>query len=534
MHGPLQAKPADLAKYRGRYAEGWDQLRQNRFAAQLAQGLFPAGTEQKPRNTEPGYEAAEWDSLSAAQQRRFARYMEVYAGMVDSIDQSLGRILDTLEQLGELDNTIVAFTSDNGGTAEGGPEGTRSYFVGFAHIDDPDWIGDVPHDEELIGTARLGVHYPHGWGQASNTPFRFYKGQTFAGDVRVPLLVSWPKGLPCGAGDNGIRHEYAYVTDLAPTLLELAGLHRPSVRNGLPAKDFDGVSAAALLRDPQAETRHTERYSEMAGHRGFYRDGWKLLSLHEPGADLDGPHWQLFDVRADPTELHDVSDRFPDKAAELAAAWDESAWANTVFPLLTRQDLARRRPEEARLGEPLRLLPGTPTLERYRSQRLIAYRDFTVTAELAGYRPGDEGVLVAHGAPLGGYLLYIEDGWLVFGVNSYGRYDSVSTGPLTPGIRRISVTATVRPHLRWDFGLAIDGVRVARLRDQIQLVGMSPWTGISVGVDARGPVSWELRERRGPFRYGGELRAVTYTPGPIRVPAGTIEAVDREAEFVAE
>ncbi|WP_280440471.1 arylsulfatase [Nocardia brasiliensis] len=534
MHGPLQAKPADLAKYRGRYAAGWDRLRQNRFAAQLAQGLFPPGTEQKPRNTEPGYEAAEWDSLSAGQQRRFARYMEVYAGMVDSIDQSLGRLLDTLEQLGELDNTIVVFTSDNGGTAEGGPEGTRSYFAEFARIDDPDWIGDVPHDEELIGTARLGVHYPRGWGQASNTPFRFYKGQTFAGGVRVPLLVSWPKGLPRGAGDNGIRHEYAYVTDLAPTLLELAGLRRPSVRNGLPAKDFDGVSAAALLRDPQAATRHTEQYSEMTGHRGFYRDGWKLLSLHEPGADLDGPHWQLFDVRADPTELHDVSDRYPDKVAELAAAWDESAWANTVFPLLTRQDLARRRPEEARLGEPLRLLPGTPTLERYRSQRLIAYRDFTITAELAGYHPGDEGVLVAHGDPLGGYLLYIEDGWLVFGVNSYGRYDSVSTGPLTAGIRRISVTATVRAQLRWDFALAIDGVRVARLRDQVQLVGMSPWTGISVGVDARGPVSWELRERRGPFRYGGELRAVTYTPGPIRVPAGTIEAVEREAEFVAE
>ncbi|MEU7139991.1 arylsulfatase [Nocardia sp. NPDC046473] len=534
MHGPLQAKPADLAKYRGRYAEGWDKLRQNRFAAQLAQGLFPEGTEQKPRNTEPGYEAAEWDSLSADEQRRFARYMEVYAGMVDSIDQSLGRILDTLEQLDELDNTIVVFTSDNGGTAEGGPEGTRTYFAEFAHIDDPDWVGDVPLDEELIGTAQLGVHYPRGWGQASNTPFRFYKGQTFAGGVRVPLVVSWPKGLARTEDDNGIRHGYAYVTDLAPTLLELAGLPRPSARNGLPAKEFDGISAAGLLRDPQAHTRHTEQYSEMTGHRGFYRDGWKLLSLHERGADVDAPNWQLFDVRADPTELHDLSAQFPEKAAELAAAWDESAWANTVFPLLTRQDLARRRPEERRFSEPLRLLPGTPTLERYRSQRLIAYRDFTITAELDNYQPGEEGVLVAHGDPLGGYLLYLEDGWLTFGVNSYGRYDSVSTGPLAPGTRRISVSATVRPRLRWDFSVEVDGTRVAELRDQVQLVGMSPWTGISVGVDARGPVSWDLRERRGAFRYTGALRAITYTPGPIRVPTGTIEAVEREAEFVAE
>ncbi|GAB2657295.1 arylsulfatase [Nocardia goodfellowii] len=532
MHGPLQAKPADLDKYRGRYAEGWDKLRQSRFAAQLAAGLFPAGTQQKPRNTEPGYEAAEWDSLTAAEQRRFARYMEVYAAMVDSIDQSLGRLLDVVEEFGELDNTIVVFTSDNGGTAEGGPEGTRTYFAEFAHIDDPDWVGDVPHDEELIGTAELGVHYPRGWGQASNTPFRFYKGQTFAGGVRVPLLVSWPKGLPRTAEDNGIRQEYAYVTDLAPTLLDLAGLQRPTVRNGLPAKDFDGVSAADLLRDPRALTRHTEQYSEMTGHRGFYRDGWKLLSLHEPGRAVDAPNWQLFDVRADPTELHDLSERYPDKAAELAAAWDESAWNNTVFPLLTRQDLARRRPEEARFAAPLRLLPGTPTLERYRSQRLIAFRDFTIEVHLGGYRPGDEGVLVAHGDPLGGYLVYIEDGRVVLGVNSYGIYGTAAA-ELTPGLQRITVSAAVRPRLRWDFRIEA-GAQHAELRDQVQLVGMAPWTGISIGVDARGPVSWNLRKRRGPFRYTGDLRAVTYTPGPIQVPQATIEAVEREAEFVAE
>ncbi|MBH0776435.1 arylsulfatase [Nocardia bovistercoris] len=534
MHGPLQAKPADLAKYRGRYARGWDDLRRSRFAAQLGAGLFPAGTQQKPRNTEPGYEAAEWDSLSADEQRRFARYMEVYAGMVDSIDQSLGRLLDVVERFGELDNTIVVFTSDNGGTAEGGPEGTRSYFAEFAHIEDPDWVGDVPHDEELIGTAKLGVHYPRGWGQASNTPFRFYKGQTFAGGVRVPLIVSWPAGLPRAIQDNGIRDEYAYVTDLAPTLLELVGIQRSQVRNGLPAKEFDGVSVAQVLRDPTAPTPHTEQYSEMTGHRGFYRDGWKLLSLYEPGADVDAPNWQLFDVRADPTELHDLSRDFPEKVEELAAAWDESAWANTVFPLLTRADLARRRPEESRLAAPLRLLPGTPTLERYRSQRLIAYRDFTITAELGGYRAPAEGVLVAHGDPLGGYLLYIEDGHVTLGVNSYGNYRSVTSGPLPEGAELISLRAAVRPRLRQDFTVEVDGVRVAELTDTVQLVGMSPWTGISVGVDARGPVSWDLRERRGPFRYTGDLRAIIYSPGAIGVPQETIEAVEREAEFVAE
>ncbi|MCX4092269.1 arylsulfatase [Nocardia sp. alder85J] len=529
IHGPLQAKDTDLAKYRGRYAAGWDALRRSRFADQLAQGLFPPGTEQKPRNTEPGYEAQEWDSLSAEEQHRFARYMEVYAAIVDNIDQSLGRLLDTVEQLGELDNTIVVFTSDNGGTAEGGPVGTRSYLAEFAHIDDPDWVGDQPHDVDLIGTARLGVHYPRGWGQASNTPFRFYKGQTFAGGVRVPFVVSWPKGLP----ENIIRDEYVYVTDLAPTLLNLAGLSRPEVRNGLPAEDFDGVSAAGVLRDADARSRHTEQYSEITGHRGFYRDGWKLLALHDPRRDVDDPRWQLFDVRADPTELHDLSQRYPEKVAELAAAWDDAAWHNTVFPLITREDLARRRPAEARWSQPLRLLPGTPTLERYRSQQLIAYRDFTVTVELGSHVAGDEGVLVAHGDPQGGYLLYVADGRIVFGYNGYGHYEEASA-PIPAGTRQVVLSAAVRPKLRWDFTIAVDGLPVAELPHRVQLVGMSPWTGISVGVDARGPVAWELRERRGPFRFTGDLRAVVYTPGLRRVPDAAVRALETEAELVGE
>ncbi|MFC9787377.1 arylsulfatase [Rhodococcus sp. NPDC127528] len=535
MHGPLQAKQADIAKYRGRYAEGWDVLRESRFAAQLAQGLCPEGTEQAPRNAEPGYDVPAWDSLTGDQQRRFARYMEVYAAMVDSIDQSVGRILDTVADLGELDNTIVVFTSDNGGTAEGGPEGTRSYFAQFAHVTDPAWVGDVPHDEELIGTARLGVHYPRGWAQTSNTPFRFYKGQSFAGGVRVPFVLSWPEGLRRTDDDSGIRDQFAYVTDLAPTLLSLAGIVPPGVRNNLPAKEFDGVDASALLRDRDAESTHTEQYTEMTGNRGFYRDGWKLLAPH-PGADVDAPAWQLFDVRTDPTELHDLADRHPEKVAELAQAWDDAAWTNTVFPLVSASGLAVRRPAEEALSRPVRLLAGTPTLERYRSSRLISFRDFVIGAEFDadGFRDGDEGVLVAHGDPQGGYLLYIEDGHLHFGLNSFGRYASVDAGPVPVGSRLIEVSAAVRPRLRWDFTVRVDGIPAADLLGQVQLVGMAPWTGISVGVDARGPVSWDLRERRGPFRYSGGLRAVTYSPGPVRVPGEVIGRVEREAELAAD
>ena len=537
MHGPLQAKDVDLAKYRGRYEQGWDRIRESRFATQLAQGLFPAGTEDA-RNTLDGFDVPAWDALTEEQQHRYARYMEVYAAMVDSVDQSVGRILDTLDELGERDNTIIVFTSDNGGTAEGGPEGTRSYFAEFAHVHDPDWVGDVPHDPELIGTARLGVHYPRGWAQASNTPFRFFKGQSYAGGVRVPLLVSWPAGLPRDGSDDGIRTEFAYVTDLAPTLLELTGTARPTSRKGLPAKTFDGASVADVLRDPTARSAHTEQYTEMTGNRGYYRDGWKLLALNptllDPDADLDEPRWQLFDVRSDPTELHDLADRFPDKVAELAQAWDDAAWSNTVFPLLGHAVGAVRRPEEARYTRPVRILAGTPTLERYRSSRLVAFRDFEIDVELASFRPGDQGVLVAHGDLQGGYLLYVENDRLVFGYNAFGDYTEVDAGPIPDGARRVGLAASVVPSLRWDFTVTIDDTTAAVMPGRIQLIGMAPWTGISVGLDARGPVSWDLRQRRGVFRYSGDLRAVTYVPGSVRSPADVVASAEREYEQVAD
>jgi len=537
MHGPHQAKAEDIAKYRGKYGSGWDAVRKARFAKQLAEGLFPEGTAAAPRNTEPGFDAPEWDSLTPEEQDLYARYMEVYAAMVDSVDQSIGRLLDTVEAFGELDNTIVVFTSDNGGTAEGGPVGTRSYFSQFVHHPVPaDWDRDVAHDPELIGSERLGVHYPRGWGQASNTPFRFYKGQTFAGGVRVPFIVSWPAGLAREDGDDGVRDQYGYVTDVYATLLDLAGLRAPTHRGAREALERDGVSLAEVLRKKDLASPHTEQYAEFGGHRGYYRDGWKLNTLHKPGTPFDEAEWQLFNTATDPTELHDVAAEFPDLAKELGAAWEEAAWRNTVFPLQNGFGGRQRRPSEARLSRPVRILPGTPVLERYRSAQLVQYRSFTIDAELND--DGGDGVLVAHGDPLGGYVLYVEDGQVHFGFNQFGR-PSLVAADLPAGTRLIRLHAAATPRLRWDFTIAVgpDEARlapVAELPGRFQLVGMAPWTGISVGRDARGPVLWDLRERRGLFPFNGELTAVTYTPGPLAFGPEEIRAIQREAELAAD
>ncbi|ADG79577.1 Sulfatase OS=Tsukamurella paurometabola (strain ATCC 8368 / DSM / CCUG 35730 / CIP 100753 /JCM 10117 / KCTC 9821 / NBRC 16120 / NCIMB 702349 / NCTC 13040)OX=521096 GN=Tpau_2981 PE=3 SV=1 [Tsukamurella paurometabola] len=530
MHGPLQVKESDLLRGDVDYARGWDIVRERRFARQRELGLWGDGVEPAGRNREPGYDVPAWEELTPDRQRRFAKYMQVYAAMVRTVDDSLGRLLATVDELGELDDTIVVFSSDNGGTAEGGPEGTRSYFAEFAKFASgtaPEgWEGDVDHPEELIGSARLGVHYPRGWGQVSNTPFRFYKGQTFAGGVRVPLVLSWPGGLDA----RGVRDQYSFVTDVAPTLLDLAGVGTPGTRNGIAAKQRDGLSQRTAWSDPTAPSARSHQYSEFRGHRGYYRDGWKLLSRFDPGDDPVSPRWELYDNRTDPAETRDLAAERPALVAELAAEWEEQAWRNTVFPIVI--DGSARNPAERRLAEPVRLLPGTPVLERYRSAKLVQYRDFRVEID-AAVGIADEGVLVAHGDALGGYLVYVEAGEIVVGYNAYGRYHE-ARAPIEPGEHRIDLAATVRPGLRWDLLLSIDGAPAAHLPNQVQLIGMAPWTGISVGLDARGPVAWDLRERRGTFPYSGVVRSVTYRPGPIGVPDRDIERLEQEAEEEAD
>lgn len=536
MHGPLQVKDQDLDPQRGRYAAGWDLVRQGRFRRQLELGLFPSGTVPAERNIEPGFDVPEWDDLSESEQQRFARYMEVYAAMVSSVDQSVGRIMDLLDTLEERENTIIVFTSDNGATAEGGAVGTRSYFSQFVHSPVPsDWPRDVPHAEELIGSAKLGVHYPRGWAQVSNAPFRLYKGHSFAGGIRVPFVMSWPRGLPADSSDSAIRTQYAYCTDLTPTLLDLAGIQPPSTRNGMPVQDRDGVSVRAILESRDAPPPRTEQYTEMYGQRGYYRDGWKLLNLHLPNLDVDQPQWQLFNVQDDPCETTDLAAQLPEKVAELADAWDHAAWRNTVFPLATGGAAQAHKPQSDHdLSQPLRILAGTPPLERYRSSKLIQYRDFTIAIDLAGYKMGDEGVLVAHGDTMGGYVLYIEEQSLRFAMNSYGQTTEVDAGLVPVGTGHIRVDAIATADVRWDFQVSI-GDRVAgNLTGAPQLIGMAPWTGISIGIDARGPVQWGLRQRRGPFRYRGDLRSVTYIPGQLRVPERTVARLQQESEQQAD
>ncbi|TYB42481.1 arylsulfatase [Actinomadura chibensis] len=519
MHGPLGAKPADLAKYRGRYAAGWDETRRRRFARQLELGLFPPGTELPPDERRARHSVLPWADLGPDEQERYARYMEVYAAMVDSIDQSLGRLIATIEALGELDDTIIVFTSDNGGTMEAGPDGTRSYFSQFLRMPGlpAAWDRDVARDLDLIGGPRVMPHYPRGWGRVSNTPFRLYKAHTFAGGVRVPFIIAWP-----GASEarRGLRGQFQYVTDVAPTLLELAGVGRTTERAGRPVQEPDGVSFVPVLTDPKAPATRREQYSEYGGERGFYRDGWKILTTHDPGTPYDDAEWELYHVDKDPTESRDVSAQYPELRAEMAAAWEDAAGRNQVFPLDAGEGYrgVARRPSDEAMARPTRILPGTFTLERYRSARLIALRSFEVRIEIGHHGPDDAGVLLAHGDQGGGYQLHVEDGRLALAYNAFGRLHEFDAGRMPTGPVTLVLRAEAAPEFGWSFAVdstaGTGSVPMLAATDPLpMLLVLAPFSGIDVGICRGGPVHWGLYERHRTFPYTGALRAVTYLPG---------------------
>lgn len=517
VHAPLHAKDSDIDRYRGRYEQGWDALRESRFARQRELGIVGADTMMAPRNAEPGDDVKPWDELTGDEKLVFARYMEVYAAMVDSVDQSLGRLRETLEDLGEWENTIVLFTSDNGASREGEADGTMQYFDALRRFHDrgsrADGFARDLETIELVGGPRSMPHYPRGWAMASNTPFRLYKVNTHAGGHTVPLVISWPAGLRDTAGQ--IRRQYVHGTDVFPTLLDLLGTPDPTTRHGVDLKPVDGISFAPTLLDGAAPHERGGQHYEMFGHRGYHEDGWEIVSRHVPRTAFDDAEYELYNLREDPTQTRNLAAELPEKVAELSAKWERAAWENQVFPLDEGTGLKRilRPAREDEFSLPVRILPGALTLERYRSVQLVTLRSYRIVAEL-DYAPGDRGTVVAHGGQSSGYALYIDDGELIYVHNAYGVVDELRAGPVPAGLQEIAIAVTAHDMSTVTVELELGGVAVAALPKASSMVGMALFQGIDVGIDRRSPVSWSRRLSDGVFPYSGWLRAVRYEPGP--------------------
>ena len=518
VHAPLHCKSEDLERQRGRYAAGWDAIRAERHARQLELGVIPPGTPLPPRNQEDGDEVSAWDDLAVEDQILFARYMEVFAAMVDNVDQNIGRLRAGLDELGVLDDTIFVFLSDNGASREGEEAGTSAYFrtlvsQNVKSIED----FDADHERiDLLGGPQTMVHYPRGWAMASNTPWRLYKINTHAGGHSVPFLVSWPGGggaIPVGER----RDQWAFVTDVLPTLLELTGVARPETRSGVTLQPLAGTTLAPALRDAGADHPHVEQYFEMSGHRG-----WEVVTRHQPLTEFGDHEWELYDLRSDPTELRDLAGERPELVAEMAQRWEETARDNQVYPLDegSRVRFVTRPPYEDPFKEPVRLLRRTHTLERYRSQLLIQWRSFTVDVEL-DFHSGDHGVLFAHGDQGGGYSLHVDDDdELSFVHNGFGTMTEVSAGTVFDGTRSIRLEVFAPGGWTWNVRVLVEDEERATVDGLVMLGAMAPFCGIDVGIDRRSPVSWARFERHGAGRFTGDLTAVTYTPGESAPDAG--------------
>jgi arylsulfatase len=514
VHAPLHAKADDIARHDGRYDEGWDVIRERRHRRQLELGVIPPGTPLAPRNTEDGDEVPAWDDLDADRQRLFSKYMSVYAAMVDNIDQNVGRLRRALEEMGEWDNTLFIFTSDNGGSREGERDGTSAYFrtlhFGRTGAEEP-LEEDLARLDEMGGPTTM-PHYPRGWAMASNTPFRLYKINAHRGGHSVPFVVSWPSGQ---VPEGELRDQYVHVTDLLPTVLGVTGVERPDRWRGEPVLPLAGEDLGATLFAADAPGRSLDVVVENEGHRGYRRDGFEAVTRHAPRTSFSDEAWELFDMAADPSQVRDLAAERPELLEELRAAWDDAAWEQQIFPLDegTGYRFLLRPPWTERYDRPVVLYPGLPQLDRWRSQRLILWRDVTITASVT-LSAGDAGVLVAHGDQGGGYSLYIDDsGELVAAHNGYGLEREVRGPVVPPGDHELELRITCPGDNRWDLALAVDGEQVAADTGFRLLMAMAPFQGIDVGLDRRSPVSWSVHERHGTFPFSGTLHRVAYQPG---------------------
>jgi len=354
--------------------------------------------------------------------------METYAAILDCADQNIGRLVALLEELGELDNTVIVFSSDNGGTNSAGPAGALHFNRRYAGL--PGLPVEIDLERaDWVGTGRGPAVYPMGWAQVSNAPFPSYKTYTGGGGRRVSFIVSWPDKL---RDFGAVRGQFAHVIDVMPTLLDLAGVPALTTSHGEPAQPMQGKSLVPVLRDADAQAPRNEQYYECWANRAFYRDGWVAVSLQKRGEAIDFDNWTLHSHAEDFSESMDLRRQHPQKLAELVAAFDEAAWANMVYPLDNRtpaQKFLEVPPHQRPAAESRRrFLPNGQTVHRSVITPLIANRNYKIAVRLR-HGASDQGVLFAIGDVAGGLVLYIEEGALRLTYNGYDRFYTLA-GPV--------------------------------------------------------------------------------------------------------
>jgi arylsulfatase len=499
-HAPHQAPAAYLEKYRGRFDTGWDACRDEWFARQRELGLLPATTDLAPRN--PGVEA--WDDLPENHRRLAARLQEAFAGFLDHTDAQIGRLVDALARLGELDDTLIFLLSDNGASQEGGPFGVLHEWKFFNFVvETPDEAVGRLDD---IGGPHSHTNYPWGWAQAGNTPFKWYKQNTHEGGVHVPLVVHWPAAIPPGAR-GGLRDQFHHVSDIVPTIYEVLGVDPPDVYRGDEQMPVTGTSLRYSFAAPDAPSPKAAQYYEMMGHRAIQADGWKAVTRHQAGVPFEDDTWELYHVAEDRSECHDLAADEPERLAALVERWWREAEEHGVLPLDDRtvelfgarfRDRSPHREDRRYTYRP----PMSPLPPQVGAA--LGGRSWDLDAQID--RPaGASGVLYATGTENSGLSVFVQDDRLVFDYNCFGDHHVVEssrpvpTGPSTVGVRfrrRDSDTGAAT--------LVVDGAECGSVEIPFVMRIISS-LGPSVGFDHGSQVSDRYD---GPFPFEGVLERV--------------------------
>ncbi len=503
-HAPHQAPAGYLEKYRGKYDDGWDVVRERWYRRQLELGVIPEGTQLAPRN--PGVDA--WDSLPENQKRLACRLQEAFAAFLDHTDDQIGRLIDGLRAMGQFDNTVFVLLADNGASQEGGPFGVMhemKFFNGILETPD-EAIGKI----DQIGGPHSHTNYPWGWAQCGNSPFKWYKQNTHEGGVHVPMIVHASGHIAADQAGTG-RGQFVNVADIVPTIYEIVGVTAPDTYRGIEQLPVTGQSFASVLADPSAPATNTLQYFEMGGSRalvaGDRESLWKAVCKHTQGADYDTETWELYHLTDDWSECHDLAEAQPAKLAELVDLWWREAERQGALPLddrLVELFGARFRsnsphPVDRRYvyRPPMSPMPMQATAAiGGRSFDLIA----TVTREV-----GQDGVLFATGTQNSGISVFVQRDRLVVDYNAFDDHTVLeSTIEVPVGTSTLVVKLRRGDGRSGSLALEVNG-RAAGSTMLPLFMRMMSSVGPSIAYDHGSPVS---NRYEAPFPFAGKLHEV--------------------------
>ena len=517
-HAPHHAPKKWIAKYSGRFDQGWDRLRDQTLARQKKLGVVPVNTKLAPKPEA----IRDWETLTRDEKRLFARQMEVFAGYAEYADAEIGRLIRAIEEQGQLDNTLIIYiVGDNGASAEGGMNGLFNEMTYVNGVQEK--TEDILKVYDKLGGPMTYNHYAAGWAIAGDTPFTWTKMvASNYGGTRNGMVIHWPRGL---AAKGQLRTQWHHVIDIAPTILEAAGLPEPNVVNGIPQTRIEGVSMLYTFGDANAKDRRLTQYFELYGNRAIYYDGWLAGTVHgapwetgRPRSTLENDKWELYDTRTDFSLADDLAGKHPEKLREMQELFVNEAIKHNVLPL---DDRKLERFNAALVGRP-DLLAGRTSLTVYDGMTGISENAFintknrshSVTAEVEIPKGGASGVILAQAGRFGGWSLYLKDGRPTYTYNFLGLKRFTIAGR-----QRVPVgKATVRYEFAYDGGgigkggtgtLFVNGRKVAEGRiEHTQGMVFSVDEGTDVGRDGETPVV-ENYGIPAPFAFTGKIDKVT-------------------------